>query len=1225
MRLLRMTILVALVSGLLSAGVPGIAAQTPETAFAEQLEAMAVTAGGAYTPVAELVPPTSPSSVRAVEAEGAYAYVLSRGGVLYTYEISGLPTSPPLGSDLLTLNNPVHTLSVGYGGGLLRYGQVLYAWSGAGVTVIDTSTPAAPTLGEPFTERPTDNMIREGNVLVSVGRGHVTVFEVRDPAAPQEVASADLGEENRGWSAAVLGQVLVVGQFASGAGGVTGLAILDFPDPAKLSHQGTFQAELAYHLRGFGDHLVACNSENVTLWDFTVPDDPALRTSAATRARVCARDGENVVTNGDVLRPEGDALIHVGSFDPLGGQVDGFPYESDVEGAHVFLAQSARALVVARPSPLAVATASQPATIDGRVSLGEWDFSQIVSLQHGFVAAQSDATHLYLLINMIEDPTPDGSDGYSISFDVNGDGEVTPGVDVNVYSQPETGNLRRRFYDTEGFLPDEQDYRSSRARGFSCSVDDGTLYLPLRGDLVCNEHVLWELAIDLTEIGAEPGDRIYMGIGVTSGQPEYVDAVPADYLYDFSNLLALDLAIDGVKVPPWDGLPAMGFALDPIEVTQAVQTPDNALPLVADKETAARVYLANNDGSATTMSVFLYGRRGGVDLPGSPLHVLFTAPTTVDRDRLDDTANFRLPSSWTGSGSVEFQARSRRILGAESTTTPMVLDFQTRRVPVVWTVPVNRGSESSPRLLPAADIEDGKSYMETVFPVSQITYVDKPWTALGASMPHGDSLLNELNEYYGSAVLAWIFGLLFTGESPFDLPDQLVGFTPTSDGKADPTWFNNGLGYVAYAGDIMAGDLIAAHEVNHLLDGSSDGTWGRHNGGCGSPGVDPNWPYANDDVNEVGFDTRAPWVNGVVASRRTVITSDYPDFMSYCQHPSLPGTWISPYRWEILFDHFAPAGAAVANLATQQAVAQAAAVEEVMYLSGRLGVGGDGELAPVMVQFGMPTPTPSGTQYTIEVRDGSDLLLESLSFDILFEDVEGDPVDEIYVNFRVPNPTGVAHIALYRGTTLLDEISVSATVPDVTILTPSGGEVWQTTGTIVWEASDPDGDSLTFSLFYSPDTGATWHPVASGLTGTTHEVDADLLPGGTGGKIRIVASDGYNTTTVDSAGTFTVANRAPRPTITAPKEGDRFDAGVPILLKGTAQDAEDGTLPGESLLWSVDGAPVAVGQEAEVVLGDGFHVVELTALDGDGNTGSTTRRIVVGNAGRVFLPLVMRD
>jgi hypothetical protein len=49
--------------------------------------------------------------------------------------------------------------------------------------------------------------------------------------------------------------------------------------------------------------------------------------------------------------------------------------------------------------------------------------------------------------------------------------------------------------------------------------------------------------------------------------------------------------------------------------------------------------------------------------------------------------------------------------------------------------------------------------------------------------------------------------------------------------------------------------------------------------------------------------------------------------------------------------------------------------------------------------------------------------------------------------------------------------------PRVTIQTPAGGERWSRLQTLRWAGDDPDHDTLTYSLFYSSDAGATWKPL----------------------------------------------------------------------------------------------------------------------------------------------------
>jgi hypothetical protein len=75
--------------------------------------------------------------------------------------------------------------------------------------------------------------------------------------------------------------------------------------------------------------------------------------------------------------------------------------------------------------------------------------------------------------------------------------------------------------------------------------------------------------------------------------------------------------------------------------------------------------------------------------------------------------------------------------------------------------------------------------------------------------------------------------------------------------------------------------------------------------------------------------------------------------------------------------------------------------------------------------------------------------------------------------------------------------------------------------------------------------------------------------------------------------------------ITSPADGSRFDEGEPVTLGGTALDAEDGMLEGESVVWSSDKDGIlASGTTVTVVnLSVGDHTITLTATDSEFATG----------------------
>ncbi len=102
-----------------------------------------------------------------------------------------------------------------------------------------------------------------------------------------------------------------------------------------------------------------------------------------------------------------------------------------------------------------------------------------------------------------------------------------------------------------------------------------------------------------------------------------------------------------------------------IEVTQAVQNLENGVPLIAGKETYARVYGRQISGDLSgSAEAWLEGSRNGQPLPGSPLRALngvqpLITGQPIDRGPDSDAKGdwlFRLPDSWNDTGDLELRA-----------------------------------------------------------------------------------------------------------------------------------------------------------------------------------------------------------------------------------------------------------------------------------------------------------------------------------------------------------------------------------------------------------------------------------------------------------------------------------------------------------------------------------------------------------------------------------------
>lgn len=196
--------------------------------------------------------------------------------------------------------------------------------------------------------------------------------------------------------------------------------------------------------------------------------------------------------------------------------------------------------------------------------------------------------------------------------------------------------------------------------------------------------------------------------------------------------------------------------------------------------------------------------------------------------------------------------------------------------------------------------------------------------------------------------------------------------------------------------------------------------------------------------------------------------------------------------------------------------------------------------------------------------------------------------------------------------------SVPNAAPKVTSLTvsdavPEPGKGLGPAKTIAWDATDPNGDTLTYSLQYRPSGESEWRPLREKLTETSLDLDSRELPDGRY-QLRVVASDSSsNAPGAEKSGSrlstsFLVDNTPPTFSAVTSKV-----SGKSAILTFSLNDAA-GTVA--SVQYRVDAGPEWRSAEAgdklfdspaetvKVSTGDlspGKHVVQLKATDDRGN------------------------
>ena len=243
----------------------------------------------------------------------------------------------------------------------------------------------------------------------------------------------------------------------------------------------------------------------------------------------------------------------------------------------------------------------------------------------------------------------------------------------------------------------------------------------------------------------------------------------------------------------------------------------------------------------------------------------------------------------------------------------------------------------------------------------------------------------------------------------------------------------------------------------------------------------------------------------------------------------------------------------------------------------------------------------SGTgRYSLTFKDMGGNVLFTRHFDSYSPDTD----QPLSFSQMVPYDPRIASIVLSSNTVPLATRTRSPNAPAIQILTPQAGVHWDGARHVTWQASDADGDPLHYAVQYSSDGGSTWLTLATGLKRPSFDVDAATLQGSRDCRIRVIASDGLNSTTAES-GQFGVNPHAPSARIISAHVDGHTGA---VTLVGSGYDADDGPLPDARLSWraSRDGqlgtGPTLVTRP----LSSGRHVITLTVVDRDGNRASAT-------------------
>ena len=647
--------------------------------------------------------------------------------------------------------------------------------------------------------------------------------------------------------------------------------------------------------------------------------------------------------------------------------------------------------------------------------------------------------------------------------------------------------------------------------------------------------------------------------------------------------------------------------VDPL-VIQAVQT--GATPLVAGKSTVVRAPIGSSgtvppgtlvDG---LMRVFV----GGVEAPYSPIYSdngPISVPAVLDPNQENASLNFIFvpPQASNVVLTVEFNpAGATQVPETDfgnNTRSTAALVFNCRQPAEIVYVPIDYrpGGGSVPNVPDPAMIAPGMgdNFLQGSYPVPFMEYrrseaPSKLWTSSLSSTGSGlnNALLVDLQMMNPQPdfIYGWVPGSLPYNGQALGIPGK-AAMGNTQDFRYQRTF---------------------AHEIGHL-----HGL--QHIGGT---------------TGLAGFDVeRHLALPGGLPAVKSSSLSDY-----MVAGLNTNQAWVGSGSYTTIYNN------AVYNCGQDSADDFALPVERRLLVSGLFDTQAKTlELDHTLVfAGGEPTPSVPLAEANLVLRAfaGTRLLLEqglnvASSADACaqcrahaHDSDQHDPIS----GFVSVIPVAVDGISIDRvvfvnpeGGAQLAELKASAHAPVAAFVEqrPMGGDTL-----LEWNASDADGDALSYYLRYSPD-GRRLVPLASNITDSFLRVDFQQLPEAVANAafLELLVSDGLHTTTVRRpwhpvSAAFNSSGNAPWAEILSPDNGTIWRKGATVILHSSGWDLEDRGLTGNSIQWSSNVAgPLGSGRVTSVAnLSVGSHQITVTATDSRGM--STQKSVTIQVTDRVL-------
>lgn len=329
--------------------------------------------------------------------------------------------------------------------------------------------------------------------------------------------------------------------------------------------------------------------------------------------------------------------------------------------------------------------------------------------------------------------------------------------------------------------------------------------------------------------------------------------------------------------------------------------------------------------------------------------------------------------------------------------------------------------------------------------------------------------------------------------------------------------------------------------------------------------------------------------------------------------------WTTSALWEQLFKSFAHSGNQILSAGNGNEEEQEQ--EEwinLIDISGTINKDGTVILNPSYHYEGLweYVEEPEGKGYFAVLLDKDGNELEKVEFGVSFTTRSNPPrsVDKAPFSVTLKYPQEVKAIEIRHGTETVYRAEVSENKPEVSFSTIPADKEFSGKYTVKWQSEDKDGDKLFFELWYAPNE-EDWICLANNIAEPSYEVDFDTLPGGKEAKFYLYATDGINTSFIQS-NSFAVEYKAPE-VLTEQSEPQKFKVTDEIYFEVDVYDPQDGYMyePEGQIVWT-DKKGEVVSEDYALLffpyeLSIGEHTFTMTATNSGGKSVSKEYKFII--------------